>query len=362
MNILFISHLIASKSAGPTWSVPARIKAQKEYDNVFWVNWGDVKLPHWEETGVFHIASESSKFTMTKVPAPFNKPDFVVFEGFYSIQSTKLAKKLDRLHIPYIINPRGSLTKQARNNKSKWKKNIAHLLWFDRFVNHSKAIQYLTKQECADTYVKEHPYFILPNGFNTPTHTKNSFSLDKIKVVFIGRIDIYHKGLDLLLEAAISIKYELRRANVRFDIYGPSNADWTLLEQRIAENDVVDLFEMKGETTGKAKEDVLLDADVFVLTSRFEGHPMGLIEALAYGLPALVTIGSNMKDEIEQADAGWACETSSESVRSGLLKMIEDQNVFKRKSDNAKSLAAQYSWDKLAKELHSQLERMKHDG
>lgn len=356
MNILFVSHLSGKLSAGPCWSVPARVKAQSVVDNVFWLNWGRAEVEHWVQTGVFHKSVEFGSCRVCDLPVPFNKPDYVVFEGFYSRNSTLMAKELDKIGVPYIVNPRGSLTKQARNNGSKWKKNIAHLVWFDHFVNHSKAIQYLTKQECDDTSVKNHQYFILPNGFNTPTQTKTSFSEDGLRVVFIGRIDIYHKGLDLLMDAVISVQDELRNANVHFDIYGPSNEDLRLLNQKYAENGISDLFEMKGETTGIAKEKVLLDADVFILTSRFEGHPMGLIEALSYGLPALVTVGSNMKEEIEHADAGWACDTSIESIRNGLLKMIEERARIKAKSENAKQLASQYKWEKLAKQLHEQLE------
>lgn len=46
------------------------------------------------------------------------------------------------------------------------------------------------------------------------------------------------------------------------------------------------------------KETILLNSDFFILTSRFKGHLMGLIEALSYGLFCLVTEGSNMADGI----------------------------------------------------------------
>ena len=96
----------------------------------------------------------------------------------------------------------------------------------------------------------------------------------------------------------------------------------------------------------------MLNSDVFILTSRFEGHPMGLIEALAYGLPAVVSSGSNMKDEIENADAGWTCDTSVESLRQALLTMIGEKDKFQIKSINAATLAKGYDWTVLAAKLH----------
>lgn len=358
MNIIFISHLSGNLSAGPCWSVPARVKAQSKIDNVYWLNWGNAELKHWNETGVFHKFVNFSHFKLQHLPAPFNRPDFVVFEGFYSLHSAKFARQLEKTGISYIINPRGSLTKQARNNGSKWKKKIGHIFYFDRFVNRAASIQFLTKQECRDSIFGCKRYFILPNGFNTPILTKSSFSKVSIKIVFIGRIDIYHKGLDILVGACSSIVDVLRESNVSFEIYGPLNDDVEQLKILLEEMNLNNMFEFKGEISGKDKERVLLNADIFILTSRFEGHPMGLIEALAYGLPAVVTVGTNMKDEIEKANAGWACETSIESVRKGLLEMISDKDNFEIKSVNAANLAKEYNWDVLANRLHEELKRL----
>ena len=61
------------------------------------------------------------------------------------------------------------------------------------------------------------------------------------------------------------------------------------------------------EIAGKAKEELLLNTDLFIMTSRLEGHPMGLIEALAYGVPCLVSRGTNMYDEVLSSNAGWVC-------------------------------------------------------
>ena len=68
--------------------------------------------------------------------------------------------------------------------------------------------------------------------------------------------------------------------------------------------------------------------DIFLMPSRFEGHPTGLLEALAYGLPCIATTGSNMREEIELADAGWTADNDAESIRSALLSMISDKSVI----------------------------------
>ena len=146
MNILYVSHLSTNVAAGLNWSVPAGVKAQEKIDNCLWVDLYNKEMSHWRETKCFHQLQEYGKdLHLDLLPSPFDRPDVVVFEGFYEPKEPKFAKELRKNHIPYIIIPRGSLTHQAMNNHAKWKKRIAHLLIFDRYVHKATAIQYLTQ-------------------------------------------------------------------------------------------------------------------------------------------------------------------------------------------------------------------------
>ena len=359
MNILFVSTLSGRNSVGPSWSVPARIKAQEKYDNILWVNISNAEMPHWKEIASFHHLSEFGDLRLKNFPKPFDKPDVVVCENFYSMEEVRLARELRKYHIPYVVVPRGSLSFVARNNKKKWKKAIAHILWFDKYVRKASAVQFLTEVERDSSIPKDIKSFVLPNGFNTPQEYKESFSEKQIRCVFIGRIDIYQKGLDLLLNAIRLKKDILANDNVSFSIYGPKSPDTEEMYKRIQELGLTELVSLKGETSGDAKKKVLLTSDVFILTSRSEGHPMGLIEALAYGLPCLVSKGSNMTKEIKDTDSGWTClGDNEESIGEALEAMVKDKKSFLTKSLNARTLAKNYDWDVLAKKFHEKLEEL----
>lgn len=360
MNILFISSLSRSLSTGPAWSVPARVVAQSKIDNVYWVNLSDANHQHWIDTGVYHNISEFQNPSLNALPDPFNRPDIVMFEGFYGgFKEIRFVLDCWRYNIPYIITPRGSLTSQAMHNKSRWKKKIAHLLFYDRFVRRATAVQYLTKQEYEDSkYRFDGPHYILPNGFNTPKETKSDFSKDRIKGIFIGRIDIYHKGLDLLFDAIAEISDELRNNNFSLDIYGPKRLDYNNVIEILKNKKIDDIVKLKGEILGEEKKNAILGSDVFFLTSRFEGHPMGLIEALAYGLPGLVTTGCNMGTEVEQYKAGWCSNITKQGISQSILKMIGDKDLINEYSKNAISLASIYRWDTLAYALHKIIEKL----
>lgn len=363
MNILYITALPGLISAGPSWSIPAGIKAQSKIDNCLWVNVSDGHLDHWNDVECYHnIKDFAAKFKLTSLPIPFDKPDLVVFEDFYEIQPPLIAKQLRKEGIPYIIVPRGALTKKAQNNQSKWKKKIANALLFKKYVRNALAIQFLTSDEKKDSGEEwNKSSFILPNGFSTPSVFKNGFHKDSIKAIFIGRLDVFHKGLDVLLKACENMADDLRDANFTLCIYGPKNGDYDVIVSEIRQLGISDIVTMGGEISGKAKESALLESDLFVLTSRFEGHPMGLVEALAYGVPVLVTPGTNMSEEIIEADAGWVCrDANEEDIRVQLQRMIQEHCRLGQKSKNAVRLAKKYDWDVLASRFHSEVGNLIH--
>ena len=336
------------------WSVPASVDAQSKIDDVLWINTTPKLMPHWKKVSAHHNISEyGEELHLDVISEEFRKPDVVVFEGLYFKEYLKFAKELRKEKIPYIIVPRSSMTYQAMHNHAWLKKWIAHKLYFNKFIKKAWRIQYLTQQEADDsTKMFKTPYFIVPNGFRTPEVSKKTFCAKGIQAIFIGRLDMYHKGLDILLDAITEIHNELREAKFFLNIYGPHRYDYEKIKSEIERRAIGDIASVNDEISGKEKENVILDSDIFVMTSRFEGHPMGMIEALAYGLPCLVTPGTNMADVIREYDAGWICDADKQSIKDALLIAISEKEKYRERSANALELAKQYDWGKLAEDFH----------
>ncbi len=281
----------------------------------------------------------------------FGIPDLVVFHEPYVKEYLLISLILRKKHIPYIIVPHCELTEEAQNNKKWLKKKIANFLLFNHFINHALAIQCLSDKEVNSTNFGNIK-FVSTNGVKLPLKAKTYFNnLEPIKIVFIGRLDKYHKGLDLLIESIKIKKDYLIQSNIKLYIYGPDqNGQYAEIEQLIKDNHINELAELNHEVLSEEKEKILLDSDVFIQTSRFEGMPMGILEALSYGLPCLVTRGTTLGELIEEFDAGWVCETNSESIAECIIRCINEKEYFKVKGQNARKLIEQnFTWDKIAK-------------
>lgn len=353
MKIVYISNLSGNKSQGLSYSIPEQIESQSKIDNVFWYNLNPKYKSDIGKNIKYGSIQQYPTGIVSHLPSPYDKPDMVVFEGFYFIIYCKIAKKLNKSNIPYIIIPRSSLTKEGQNKK-KIKKKVGNFLFFKRFARNAAAIQYLTKAECISSGNQwNKKSIIIPNGINKQSETKVKYNENQLRGVFIGRLDIYQKGLDLLIKACEEIRGELIKANLSIDIYGPDeHGSLKTINDLISKNRLDNVITVNNPVFGSEKEKVILESDFFVLTSRFEGHPMGLIEALSFGMPSIVTQGTNMAEEIKQENAGWAAENNVKSISKAIKQLIREKDSLSYKGNNAIKISNKYDWDVLAEKSH----------
>ena len=265
-----------------------------------------------------------------------------------------MAHQAEKLKIPYIIIPRCQMTTKYLENK-KIKKIIANFLLFSHFAKKAIAVQFLSKQEKDDS-MKYYSglSFISPNGIDMPLESKQYKKSNAIVGTFIGRYSIWQKGLDMLIEAISRKKEELLKEQISFKLYGPTErtGSESEIEKLVEKYGVKDIVQVNGPVFDDEKRDVLLDSDFFIHTSRFEGMPMSVLEALSYGLPCLVTQGSNLREEVDKLQAGWGVDNTVDSITDGISKIILDKQQISNISKNALILAKNYSWDNIAVQCH----------
>lgn len=352
MDILYISALEGGKYTGPMYSVPQQIMGQKKYDNVYWINLTEIdKAKLFDDSFYHYIPWRLFKFS--DIPSPFDKPNLIVFEEFFKIECCGVARKAEKCNIPYIIIPRCQMTENYLKNK-KIKKIAASILLFNHFAKKSLAVQFLTEQEKIDSalyYSGES--FIAPNGILIQSETA-VVKQDSIVGTFIGRYSIWQKGLDLLIEAIDKEKEIIKRNNIIFRLYGPN--DRTSFPKKvkslIIEKGLSEIVEVKDAVYDAEKKNVLLSSSFFVHTSRFEGMPMSVLEALSYGVPCLVTQGNNMRECVEEYNAGWGADNTVESISNAIISLCNSIDKIELLGSNAKQLSRKFSWDSISKVCH----------
>jgi len=137
--------------------------------------------------------------------------------------------------------------------------------------------------------IPEERFHILPNAIIArPTDSRydprSKEQIEKqIRVAVLGNNRFHHKGYDCLLNVAERCKTE--KQSIAFSIAG---IDYDRnLEQEISKRQIGDVVNFVGPISDSSE--YLCSHDVYLLTSRFEGMPNSLLEAMSLGIPSIAT-------------------------------------------------------------------------
>lgn len=343
MKILHIANISNSSLNGVCCVVPQHIKYQSLWAETALLNIIDCHINELNKQFVY-----SGGAWTDDVSVDFQQPDLVVFHEVYRLSYLKIAKDLRKRRIPYIIVPHGSLIKSVQQKK-RIKKWIGNTLFFNTFINGAIALQMLSDNELSNTAFKPKK-FIGTNGISISSKRKEKFNDDRLVLTYIGRLDVKVKGLDLLIAAVKEIKEFLLQHKVVINIYGPDfYGRYEQVRNLISLAEAADIVKLHHEVMNEEKEKCLLASDIFIQTSRHEGMPMGILEAMGYGLPCIITQGTSLGNIVEQYDAGWIAETSVVGIKNAIVKAITERQRLSNKSNCTRKLVAEnFNWEKIA--------------
>lgn len=276
------------------------------------------------------------------------KPDIVILHSLYKRRYLAYALILKHLNIPYLIEAHGAMS-HANQQKNAWKKKIANLLFYNRFVKNATAVIYLCEDEKHDSvFCSLTKGVIIPNGVDIPveyglrTVEQNSF----VTVIYLGRFDIHHKGLDILSEAIARFHHDFLMKRFKILFYGYGAGETKLKEILQPYKDVAEVCR---PVYGLEKAEAYRNGNIFILTSRYEGLPIAILEALSYGLPCIVTPSTNMATVIRQEHAGWITNLNPESIARILIQAVDDYRMNAKELQVSSRMAVQnYTWERIA--------------
>lgn len=255
-------------------------------------------------------------------------------------------------------------------SKGYWKKYLFGLLFQKGILNKTELIQINNTDEQED--LKRFLGFqhsnvkIIPNGMNLNNFAKlppkglfrKEFNLptDKKIILFLSRINL-KKGLDLLLPAFKNIASQ--REDCLLVMAGPDDGYLTETQNFIHENALQDRIKLVGMLTGDAKLAAFSDADIFALPSHSEGFSIATLEALISGIPSLLSDRVGFGEAIKETNSAHLVELNSESIVSGLNKMLDDEQYCQTLSKNGITLVKEkYDIELVARKLYHEFEQI----
>jgi len=239
---------------------------------------------------------------------------------FYRI-SSELAKS----GIPFIFTPHGAYNTIAMR-RSKISKKLYFSLFEKPLLNRASKIHCIGESEVTGLrrIFPNDKSMLTPYGFkaNAKEISLEAKNENNFIIGFVGRLDIYTKGLDLLLEAFKS--YAAHDITARLWIVGDSE-ERKSLEQQAAQLEIKDKVVFWGSKFGHDKDELMEQMHVFAHPSRNEGLPASVLEASTMGIPCLVTKATNVGQVVRTYEAGLAVEDENKIALENALNDLKRQ-------------------------------------
>jgi glycosyltransferase involved in cell wall biosynthesis len=218
------------------------------------------------------------------------------------------------------------------------KEGGAFTRWFIRLVLRSvQRVVVLSKQWRA--FIQEiapaASVDIIPNPISVPATPHDPSQRDPATLLFLGRFG-QRKGIFDLLQALVSIK--TRFPQIRLRCGGDGEADAVLARSR--ELGLRDNVELLGWVSGEAKERELARATIYVLPSYAEGLPMGVLEAMAAGVPTVTTTVGGIPDAIDDGVEGYLVSPGDiDALADRIVALLSDVELRARMGAAARAKA-----------------------
>jgi glycosyltransferase involved in cell wall biosynthesis len=212
-----------------------------------------------------------------------------------------------------------------------------------RFYKHFIVVN----RQASKKILKNNPearIFVIPNGVDMP----NQRSVKKSKrrhILFVGRIEINQKGLDLLLQA---YKMIANRLSCNLVIAGSGvQKEVRKLKKLITKLSLTKKVHLVGRVEGKKWEELFKGAWLVVIPSRFETFSMVALEALSFGAPVVCFNIDGLK-WLPNTVSVKAKKFSFKQMANSILSLTRNSTYRKRLLRNVPKVLAKHTWESVA--------------
>ena len=279
--------------------------------------------------------------------------DVVHVHALFSYATIPGCRAARRAGVPYVMRPLGTLDAWSLGQKS-WKKTPYLRLIERTHLKYAAAIHATSESEAAAVRALGYgqKVRVIPLGVASPTaFIRLAPRLGApTRLLFLSRLHP-KKGIPLLLDAVRQARSV--GASIELTIAGDGPYAYrTELGAVVRSMALEDVVVFVGHVEGEAKQRLFAESDIFVLPSKQENFGIAVAEALAAGLPVIVSDQVAIADDVSVAGAGRVVPLSIDALSSAIVDLAADGATRAAMGLRAMALAREkYSWPGTARAL-----------
>jgi glycosyltransferase involved in cell wall biosynthesis len=293
-----------------------------------------------------------------KIPAGLDAvvrgADLLVLHSAWALHNIRAAAVARKLGVPYLLEPRGAYDPHILHRR-RLAKRIWWLAWERALVTHARAIHVFFDEERPHIAALGYRGALVraPNGIEPPEGVAWDGGSGRY-ILWLGRFDPEHKGIDMLLDAVRLIPAEERP---RLRLHGPEFRGGKERIRHLVHALGLEPWVRIGEPVyGQDKWELLTRASGFVYPSRWEGFGNSVAEAVSIGVPTLVTpypLGRYLSSH----GGAIIAERTPEGLAHGLQSLLTPQAADVAR-EGARIMRTEMSWDTVARSWLAQAEAL----
>ena len=287
--------------------------------------------------------------------AASGRVDIVHNHGMWQMSAVYPGAATRKYAVKLVASPRGAFSEWAMEHGTRLKRVFWPLLQRPS-LRRAACFHATADSECEDIRRLgfDQPVAVIPNGVDIPPPAKSRATENKI-VLFLGRLHP-KKGVDVLLRAWGLVQdafpaWQLAIAGSDTGYYGASGylAELQELTRKLKLNRVLYL----GELHGAEKESAYRKAGLFVLPTHSENFGLTVAEALAAGVPAVVSRGAPWAG-LDARGCGWWIETGVDPLAECLRKAmaLPANELASMGARGPGWMREEFSWERAADRMH----------
>jgi len=285
--------------------------------------------------------------------------DLVHFYGLYDLFGPAVSHYCRSYGIPYVVEPMGMYRPIDRGFELKrlWHRSLGTKFW--KHAAQIVATSEMEQQELLADGVPDEKLVIRYNGIDSRLggfrpkrgdfRRKRGIGATEPVILFLGRL-IPRKGADFLITAFAKACPEFGR----LVIAGPEGEPGyqSILSKRAQEAGVESRVIFTGPLYDDAKATVLADSDIFALPSLYENFANSAAEAIACGIPVIVTDACGIRSLVEDR-AGLVIAPDAGALATAISELISNSAMYRKFQEGCSGVAAQLGWDRLSEQMES---------